>query len=109
MDNAQFLELLVADQVADGAQTDLCVLQEFIGHQHLLVGIQRSRFVRRLEEGEQFIFGWDAVRCVMLHLLPNVVDDLLFDLRGQGVQQLLLALFEWIHSHTRSFCVRMRR
>ena len=70
---------------------------------YLLVGIQRSRFVLRLEEGEQFFFGGDAVRCVMLHLLPDVVDDLLLDLGGQGVQQLLLVLLEWIHSHTRSF------
>ena len=36
----EFLELLVADQVAEGAQTDLRVLQQLIGRQHLLVGVQ---------------------------------------------------------------------
>ena len=104
MDDAQFLELLVADQVAESTQTDLCVLQEFIGRQHLLVGIQRSRFVRRLEEGEQFIFGWDAVRCVMLYFLPDVVNDLPLSVGGQEAQKLLCALFKWIHGHTRSLC-----
>ena len=39
MDDAQFLELLVADQVAEGAQTDLRVLQQSVGRQHLLVGV----------------------------------------------------------------------
>lgn len=103
MNNAQFLELLIADQVAEGAQTDLRVLQQLIGHQHLLVGVQLSRRIRGLEESEQFICGRDTVRCVMLYFLPNVVDDLLFSVGGQKVQQLLLALFKWIHSHTRSF------
>ena len=59
-----------------------------------MVGIQFGRFVRRLEEGKQFIFGWNAVRCVVLHLLADVVNDLPLDLGGQGVQQLLLALFK---------------
>ncbi|RHS31419.1 hypothetical protein DWV52_10940 [Ruminococcaceae bacterium AF10-16] len=62
MDNAQFLELLIADQVAEGAQTDLRVFQQFIGCQHLLVGVQFGRFIRRLEEGEQFFFSWNAAR-----------------------------------------------
>ena len=106
MDDTKLLELLVADQVAEGTQTNLCVLQQLVGRQHLLVGIQFGRFVRRLEEGEQFFFGGDAVRCVVLHLLPDVVDDLLFDLGGQEAQQLLLALFKWIHSHARSFVFR---
>ena len=104
MDDAQFLELLVANQVAEGAQTDLCILQQSVGRQYLLVGVQFSRFVRRLEEGEQFFFGRNTVRCVVLHLLADVVNDLLLDLGGQGVQQLLLALFKWIHNHTRSLC-----
>ena len=38
MDDAQFLELLIADQVAEGTQTDLRVFQQLIGRQHLLVG-----------------------------------------------------------------------
>ena len=46
MDDAEFLELLVADQVAEGTQTNLCVLQQLIGHQHLLAGVQSSRLVR---------------------------------------------------------------
>ena len=82
MNNAQFLELLIADQVAEGAQTDLRVFQQLIGCQHLLVGVQFGRFVRRLEEGEQFFFGRNTVRCVVLHLLPDVVDDLLFSVGG---------------------------
>ena len=82
MDDAQFLELLVADQVAEGTQTDLRVLQQLIGRQHLLVGVQFSRCIRGSEESEQFICGWDTVRCVVLHLLPDVVDDLLLDLGG---------------------------
>ena len=45
MDNAQFLELLIADQVAEGTQTDLRILQQLIGHQHLLVGVQFGRDV----------------------------------------------------------------
>ena len=104
MDDAKLLELLVADQVAESTQTDLCVLQEFIGRQHLLVGIQRSRFVRRLEEGEQFICGRDTVRCVMLYFLPDVVNDLSLSVGGQEAQKLLCTLFKWIHGHTRSLC-----
>ena len=42
----------------------------------------------------------------MLHFLPDVVDDLLLDLGGQKVQQLLFALFKWIHDHVRSFVFR---
>ena len=80
MDNAQFLELLIADQVAEGAQTDLRVFQQLIGRQHLLVGVQFGRFVRRLEEGEQFFFGRNTVRCVVLHLLADVVIDLSLNL-----------------------------
>ena len=64
MDNAQFLELLIADQIAEGAQTDLRVFQQFIGCQHLLVGVQFGRRIWGLEEGEQFIFSGDAVRRV---------------------------------------------
>ena len=100
MDDAKLLELLVADQVAEGAQTDLRVLQQLIGHQHLLVGVQLSRRIRGLEESEQFVCGRDTVRCVMLYFLPDVVNDLLFSVGGQIVQQLLPALFKWIHGHT---------
>jgi len=82
MDDAQFLELLVADQVAEGAQTDLRVLQQSVGRQHLLVGVQFSRFVRRLEEGEQFFLGWNTARCLALHFLPDVVDDLTLSVGG---------------------------
>ena len=67
MDDAEFLELLVADQVTEGTQADLRVLHQLIGRQHLLVGVQFGRFVRRLEEGEQFFFGWNAARRVVLH------------------------------------------
>lgn len=104
MDNAQFLELLIADQVAEGAQTDLRVFQQLIGRQHLLVGVQFGRFVRRLEEGEQFSFGRNTVRCVVLHLLADVVNDLPLSVGGQEAQKLLCALFKWIHGHTRSLC-----
>ena len=104
MDNAQFLELLIADQVAEGAQTDLRVLQQSVGRQHLLVGVQFSRFVRRLEEGEQFFFGRNTVRCVMLYFLPDVVNDLPLSVGGQEAQKLLCAFFKWIHGHTRSLC-----
>ena len=82
MDDAQFLELLVADQVAEGAQTDLRVFQQLIGRQHLLVGVQFGRFVRRLEEGEQFFLGWNTARCLALHFLPDVVDDLTLSVGG---------------------------
>ena len=101
MDDAKLLELLVADQVAESSQIDLCVFQQLVSRQHLLVGIQFGRFVQRLEEGKQFIFGWDTVRCVVLYLLPDVVDDLLFSVGGQKVQQLLFALFKWIHDYVR--------
>ena len=56
MDDAQFLELLVADQVAESAQTDLRVFQQLIGRQHLLVGIQFGRFVRLNEARFSNIF-----------------------------------------------------
>ena len=46
MDDAKLLELLVADQVAESTQTDLCILQQLVGCQHLLAGVQRSRRVR---------------------------------------------------------------
>lgn len=85
MDDAQFLELLVADQVTDGAQTDLRVFQQLIGCQHLLVGVQFGRFVRRLEEGEQFFFRWNAARRAVLHLLADVVNDLSLDLGCQEI------------------------
>ena len=104
MDNAQFLELLIADQVAEGAQTDLRVLQQLIGHQHLLVGVQFGRRIRGLEESEQFLCGRDTVRCVMLYFLPDVVNDLQLSVGGQEAQKLLCALFKWIHGHTRSLC-----
>jgi len=35
-------QVVVADQVAEGAQTDLRVLQQSVGRQHLLVGVQFS-------------------------------------------------------------------
>ena len=92
MDDAQFLELLIADQVAEGAQTDLRVLQQLIDHQHLLVGVQLSRRIRGLEESEQFLCGRDTVRCVMLYFLPDVVNDLPLSVGGQEAQKLLCAL-----------------
>ena len=33
-------------QVAESSQIDLCVFQQLVSRQHLLVGIQCSRFVR---------------------------------------------------------------
>ena len=104
MDNAQFLELLIADQVAEGAQTDLRVFQQLVGRQHLLVGVQFSRLIRELKEGEQFICGRDTLRCVMLYFLPDVVNDLPLSVGGQEAQKLLCALFKWIHGYTRSLC-----
>jgi len=83
MDDAQFLELLVADQVAEGAQTDLRVFQQLVGRQHLLVGVQFSRLIRELKESEQFICGRDTLWCVMLYFLPDVVNDLSLDLGCQ--------------------------
>ena len=46
MDDTEFLELLITDQVAESSQADFCVLQQLIGCQHLLAGVQSSRFVR---------------------------------------------------------------
>ena len=42
----------------------------------LLVGVQLSRRIRGSEESEQFLCGLDAVRCVMLYFLPDVINDL---------------------------------
>lgn len=92
MDDTKLLELLLVDQVAESMQADLHGLQQLVGRQHLLIGVQRSRFVWWLEKSDQFIFSWNAVQGIVPHFLPDVVDDLLLSVGGQKVQQLLLAL-----------------